>query len=116
MYTGAIGFFSPAREAVFGVPIRTVVLAHNRGEMGVGSGIVIDSEAEDEYRECLLKSEFLTRREEPFQLIESILWNDGYQLLLMHLERMETSATYFGFNFDARSRNCRAGRCCKTAR
>ncbi len=100
VYTGAIGFFSPAREAVFSVPIRTVVLANNRGAMGVGSGIVIDSQAEDEYRECLLKSEFLTRREEPFQLLESILWNDGYQLLPLHLERMESSATYFGFNFE----------------
>ena len=103
VYTGAIGFFSPAREAVFSVPIRTAVLAHNCGVMGVGSGIVIDSRAEDEYRECLLKSEFLTRREEPFQLLETILWdvwNDGYQLLPLHLERMESSATYFGFNFE----------------
>lgn len=100
VYTGAIGFFSPAREAVFSVPIRTVVLANNCGVMGAGSGIVIDSQAEDEYRECLLKSEFLTRREEPFQLLESILWSDGYQLLPLHLERMESSATYFGFNFE----------------
>ena len=71
VYTGAIGFFSPAREAVFSVPIRTVVLENNHGAMGVGSGIVIDSQAEDEYRECLLKFEFLTRREETFQLLES---------------------------------------------
>jgi para-aminobenzoate synthetase/4-amino-4-deoxychorismate lyase len=100
VYTGAIGFFSPAREAVFSVPIRTVVLANSLGMMGVGSGIVIDSQAEDEYRECLLKSEFLTRREEPFQLLESILWDDGYRLLPLHLERMEQSATYFGFTFE----------------
>jgi para-aminobenzoate synthetase/4-amino-4-deoxychorismate lyase len=100
VYTGAIGFFSPAREAVFSVPIRTVVLENNRGAMGVGGGILIDSRAEDEFRECLLKSEFLTRREKPFQLLESILWNDGYSLLPSHLKRMELSATYFGFNFD----------------
>ncbi len=100
VYTGAIGFFSPARESVFSVPIRTVVLANDRGVMGVGGGIVIDSQAEDEYRECLVKSEFLTRREEPFQLLESILWNDGYQLLPLHLERMESSATYFGFRYE----------------
>ena len=99
VYTGAIGFFSPTEEAVFNVPIRTVVLEGNQGVMGVGSGIVIDSQAEDEYRECLLKSEFLTSRNEPFQLIESILWNDGYKLLPLHLERMESSAAYFGFNF-----------------
>lgn len=100
VYTGAIGFFSPEREAVFSVPIRTAVLARTRGVMGVGSGIVIDSQADDEYRECLLKAEFLTRREEPFQLLESILWNNGYPLLPLHLERMEASATYFGFNFE----------------
>jgi len=100
VYTGAIGFFSPAREAVFSVPIRTVVLENDRGAMGVGSGIVGDSRAEDEFRECRLKSEFLTRSEEPFQLLESILWNDGYRLLPLHLERMESSATHFDFNFD----------------
>jgi para-aminobenzoate synthetase/4-amino-4-deoxychorismate lyase len=103
VYTGAIGFFSPAREAVFSVPIRTVVLENNRGAMGVGSGIVIDSRAEDEFRECLLKSEFLTSRDEPFQLLESILWNDAYSLLPLHLERMESSASYFGFNFDRKA-------------
>ena len=80
--------------------IRTVVLEYGRGTMGVGSGIVIDSQAEDEFRECLLKAEFLTRREEPFQLLESILWNDGYRLLGWHLERLESSAMYFGFGFD----------------
>jgi para-aminobenzoate synthetase / 4-amino-4-deoxychorismate lyase len=103
VYTGAIGFFSPAGEAVFNVPIRTVVLTNNQGAMGVGSGIVIDSRAEDEYRECLLKSEFLTSCEKPFQLLESILWNDGYSLLPLHLERMEASAAYFGFNFDRKA-------------
>jgi len=82
------------------VPIRTVVLDHGRGVIGVGSGIVIDSQAEDEFRECLLKSEFLIRHEKPFQLIESILWSDGYRLLPEHLERMQSSAAHFGFNFD----------------
>ena len=43
VYTGAIGFFSPAREAVFNVAIRTLVLEKNCGVMGVGSGIVSDS-------------------------------------------------------------------------
>jgi para-aminobenzoate synthetase / 4-amino-4-deoxychorismate lyase len=100
VYTGAIGFFSPQREAVFNVPIRTVALQNSHGEMGVGSGIVIDSEAEDEFRECLLKSEFLTRCDPPFQLMESILWDDGYRWLPLHLERMESSSAYFGFNFD----------------
>jgi para-aminobenzoate synthetase/4-amino-4-deoxychorismate lyase len=106
VYTGAIGFFSPHSEAVFSVPIRTVVLTGNRGEMGVGSGIVIDSRADEEYRECQLKSRFLTEslereaENEPFQLIESILWQDGYCRLSMHIERLELSARYFDFRFD----------------
>ncbi len=100
VYTGAIGFFSPVREAVFSVPIRTVVLENNHGTMGVGSGIVIDSQAEEEFRECMLKAEFLTRREEPFDLLESILWSDGYILLAEHLERMQLSAEYFEFKFE----------------
>jgi para-aminobenzoate synthetase/4-amino-4-deoxychorismate lyase len=103
VYTGAIGFFSPAQEAVFSVPIRTVVLENNCGMMGVGGGIVIDSQAKDEFHECQLKYEFLTRREEPFELLESILWNDDYSFLSLHLERMESSATYFGFNFERNS-------------
>jgi para-aminobenzoate synthetase/4-amino-4-deoxychorismate lyase len=100
IYTGAIGFFSPEGEAVFSVPIRTVVLENNRGVMGVGSGIVIDSRAEDEFHECWLKTQFLRRRESSFQLIESILWNDMFSLLELHLQRMESSAAYFGFIFD----------------
>lgn len=109
VYTGAIGFFSPHSEAVFSVPIRTLVLQKCWGTMGVGGGIVIDSRAQDEYQECLLKSRFLTERvaasrledpDEPFELLESILWHDGYQRLAMHLDRIENSARYFDFNFD----------------
>ena len=60
VYTGAIGFFSP-RQTVFNVAIRTLDLNGERGTMGVGSGIVIDSDPAEEFRECLLKAEFLTQ-------------------------------------------------------
>jgi para-aminobenzoate synthetase/4-amino-4-deoxychorismate lyase len=101
VYTGAIGFLSPSREAIFSVPIRTLVLEKGKGVMGVGSGIVIDSQADDEFRECSLKYEFLTRDAKEFQLLESILWIDGYTLLPFHLQRMGSSAVYFGFNFNS---------------
>lgn len=98
VYTGAIGFISPRREAVFSVAIRTLVLEGGEARMGVGGGIVADSVAEDEYRECLLKAAFLTRRHEDFRLIETLLWERGeYFLLALHLERLEASAEYFDF-------------------
>ena len=58
IYTGAIGFFS-RETAVFNVAIRTLEVNGDAARMGVGSGIVIDSVASQEYRECLLKAEFL---------------------------------------------------------
>jgi para-aminobenzoate synthetase/4-amino-4-deoxychorismate lyase len=65
--------------------------------MGLGSGIVIDSDGAAEYGECLLKAEFLTGTAERFSLIESLLWREGYPLLEMHLDRLTGSAEYFGF-------------------
>jgi para-aminobenzoate synthetase/4-amino-4-deoxychorismate lyase len=100
VYTGAIGFISPERSSVFNVAIRTLVMQNGEVTMGVGGGIVADSKPEDEYQECLLKAAFLTRRIEPFQLIETMLWDGEFKLLNLHLDRMESSALYFGFPFD----------------
>jgi para-aminobenzoate synthetase/4-amino-4-deoxychorismate lyase len=101
VYTGAIGFFAPGGESVFNVAIRTVLLSEGRGEMGVGSGITIDSVAQEEYRECCLKANFLTSPTPAFLLIETLLWDgERYPLLDLHLQRLEGSARYFGFAFD----------------
>jgi para-aminobenzoate synthetase / 4-amino-4-deoxychorismate lyase len=99
VYTGAIGYFSPGGEAVFSVPIRTVVLAGRQGEMGIGSGIVADSEPQNEWEECHLKSRFLTSPQPEFELIETMVWlpGEGYWLLDLHLERLLTAARRFGF-------------------
>ncbi len=99
IYTGAIGFFSQ-EQTVFNVAIRTLVLENGKASMGVGGGIVIDSEPSAEFRECQLKAEFLTRSPEPFSLIESMLWNGGYPLIDLHLDRLADSADYFGFECD----------------
>lgn len=102
VYTGAIGYLSPSGDALFNVPIRTVVLAGGRGEMGIGSGIVHDSEGEQEWQECQLKAAFLTRPSPDFQLIETLLWQaaGGYWLLAEHLDRLADAAGYFLFAFD----------------
>lgn len=94
---GAIGYFDPDGGAVFSVAIRTAVLKDGEARMRVGSGITWDSDAASEYAECLLKAQFLTRTSERFELIETMLWSDGYFLLDLHLERLRDSATYFDF-------------------
>ncbi len=99
VYTGAIGYFSRERT-VFNVAIRTLDLDGENAVMGVGGGIVIDSTAEEEFRECRLKAEFLSRADEPFSLIESLIWRGGYPLLDLHVDRIADSAEYFGFPFD----------------
>ncbi|MDD3619804.1 MAG: chorismate-binding protein [Desulfobulbaceae bacterium] len=103
VYCGALGFCGP-EEAVFNVPIRTVVLEGGNGEMGIGSGIVHDSGPEEEWRESLLKARFLTRPRPDFQLIETLLWHPGtgYWLLNEHMGRLADSAAYFLFPFDRR--------------
>ena len=101
VYTGAIGFAGPD-EMAFNVPIRTLVLENGQGEMGIGSGIVHDSDPQEEWGECLLKARFLTRPRPEFQLIETLLWRPckGYWLLEEHLERLESSAAYFLYSCD----------------
>ncbi len=102
VYTGAICFFSP-RQTVFNVAIRTVDLDGGQGTLGAGGGIVIDSNAAEEFRECMLKAEFLTRSSaqsaEPLSLIETMLWDGAYPLIDPHLDRLADSARYFGFPF-----------------
>ena len=100
IYTGAIGFISPQRSSVFNVAIRTLVVTGDAVTMGVGGGIVADSDPQEEYRECLLKASFLTRTRPPFRLIETLLWQRDYPLIALHLDRLHSSASYFYFAFD----------------
>jgi len=102
VYTGAIGYFAPSGDGVFNVPIRTVVIEGRRGEMGIGSGIVADSTARDEWRECLLKARFLTDPPPRFDLIETMFYDpeSGYLFEEQHIERLRRSADYLGFACD----------------
>lgn len=107
IYTGAIGYIAPHGDAVFNVAIRTIVINKNKGKMGVGSGIVWDSDSKNEYEECILKTGFLSDKgvhlyaNKDFKLIESILWANGkYRFLREHIKRLKDSARYFGFQFD----------------
>ncbi len=104
VYCGAIGRCSPDGSAQFNVAIRTAVIDRKgAGEMGIGSGIVADSDGPKEYAECLLKMKFLTDPVRRFELIETMLYvpGDGIWLRGYHLARLAASAAYFGFVYDA---------------
>ncbi|MDA5194929.1 aminodeoxychorismate synthase component I [Govanella unica] len=107
IYTGAIGYVTPDRDICLNVPIRTLTLtpdgpARWRGRLGIGSGIVADSEPDHEYEECLLKGRFLTDPLPDFDLIETFAWAPatGYQRLEAHLARLKASAQFFAFQYD----------------
>jgi para-aminobenzoate synthetase/4-amino-4-deoxychorismate lyase len=105
VYCGAIGRFSPDGSALFNVAIRTAIIdRQGAGEMGIGSGIVADSDGVKEYAECLLKMKFLTDPVRRFELIETMLYEPGKGIWLRgyHMARLAASAAYFGFVFDAR--------------
>nr|WP_294538683.1 aminodeoxychorismate synthase component I [uncultured Rhodoblastus sp.] len=60
-YCGAIGHIAPNGDMRFNVAIRTLTLDGRGGLVcPVGSAIVADSQAREEYAECLLKARFLT--------------------------------------------------------
>jgi para-aminobenzoate synthetase/4-amino-4-deoxychorismate lyase len=107
VYTGAVGYFAPGRKAGFAVAIRTIAWRRRPGRpalasFGTGGGIVWDSDAAAEYRECQAKALVLTRSPPPFSLLETLLWRprSGFFLLAGHLRRITASAAYFGFPCD----------------
>lgn len=103
VYCGTIGYITPERNAVFNVPIRTVIIDANEGtaRYGVGGGVTWDSTSEGEFRELQTKAEVLTVRSPEFQLLESMkLENGNYPLEAYHMARLKDSAAYFKFSVD----------------
>jgi para-aminobenzoate synthetase/4-amino-4-deoxychorismate lyase len=107
IYTGAIGAIDTAGDASFNVAIRTLTIEEGatRALLGLGSGVVADSNAAEEWDECLAKGAFVTAGEQPFDLIETMRFDPlaGLVLLERHLSRMKASAQAFGFEFDRHS-------------
>ncbi|MGB5532389.1 MAG: chorismate-binding protein [Acidimicrobiia bacterium] len=104
VYTGAIGFVAPSGgpgpRASFSVGIRTVVIDGESGdaEYGIGGGVTFDSDPQSEYEEAALKSRILTHGRSDFELVETMRWGPatGWFWLDLHLDRLESSAHYFG--------------------
>jgi para-aminobenzoate synthetase/4-amino-4-deoxychorismate lyase len=119
VYCGAVGYLAPSGSgeprANFSVAIRTVVVDSQSGtsEYGVGGGITYDSSPEAEYAEILAKARVLSSARPGFELLEAIRFepDEGFRHLSEHLERLRSSAQYFGFRFDTES----AAAACKHA-
>lgn len=101
VYCGAVGYISPQKDAVFNVPIRTVLINRktHQAVYGVGGGITWDSTTKDEYEEIVMKAALLTRDNPLFDLLESLkLENGTYFLFNLHMHRLKKTAQYFNFN------------------
>ena len=119
LYTGSIGWAVDGRMCA-NVAIRTVVLDPPVGDadvrtgvLGVGSGIVWDSNGSEEYAECLLKSDFLVKPDPGFTLFETLRLELPPEALMStlpldeifprvrrHVARLRQSAYALGFDFD----------------
>lgn len=105
IYCGAVGYLAPlgsgSPRADFNIAIRTVVVDVSTGlaEYGVGGGITHDSTASSEYDELVAKARVLTTRRPAFELFESLRHEPGrgFRHLAEHLDRLASSARYFGF-------------------
>ena len=111
-YCGAIGAIRADGSASFNVAIRTLRLTptengHGNAVLGVGAGIVADSDALAEWREAQIKAGFARAsgpdcRAPGFDLIETMRFDpeEGIALLEGHLARISASAHELGFAFD----------------
>ncbi|MCI3205029.1 aminodeoxychorismate synthase component I [Pandoraea capi] len=115
LYTGAIGWLDARTDDLqalgdfcLSVAIRTLELdapdvrGMRRGRLGVGAGIVLDSQAAEEREECKLKARFLSALDPGFEIFETMqaMQASGVAHLARHLARLQASAHYFGFRFD----------------
>jgi para-aminobenzoate synthetase/4-amino-4-deoxychorismate lyase len=113
LYTGAIGWIDAAADGVrcgdfcLSVAIRTLTLGAETGglrpaRLGIGAGIVADSEAAAEFDECRLKARFLTGLDPGFSLFETMFATreHGIRHFDLHLQRLASSAQALGFAFD----------------
>ena len=108
-YTGSMGWIEPPSDdgpgdAAFNVLIRSLDCREGQAaaRLGLGAGLVVDSVAADEWAECLLKGEFVSRAADLPDFIETMRFDpeEGVVELTRHLARMQRSARELGFRFD----------------
>jgi len=103
-YTGSMGWIEPGGDASFNVLIRTLAIADGQpaARLGLGSGLVVDSQGGNEWAECLAKGAFVTAAQPGIDLIETMRFDprDGVLELDRHLERLRQAASALGFRYN----------------
>ena len=101
VYCGAIGHISPESEGMFSVAIRTLTSRDGHLTLGSGGGIVWDSDSADEHEEAVLKTRFLSATSEhtaaAIEIIETMKWQGGIDLLDHHMARLQQTADRLGY-------------------
>ncbi len=120
-YCGALGWLDPNGDFAFSVPIRTVEIAedvqsHSRHfTLGVGAGITIDSDAQQEWEECQIKAAFLKELPSSTGLFETIAVITGSpQRVSAHLDRMSSSARSLGIPFQRKDAETHLNKFCSS--
>jgi para-aminobenzoate synthetase/4-amino-4-deoxychorismate lyase len=95
-YCGAVGAFAPDGSASFNVAIRTLTLRDGEGELGLGGGVVADSEPAREYAECRLKARFYDAARRPVAPFETLRATGGRVVRReRHVARLAAAARAF---------------------
>ncbi len=102
IYTGAICLLKPGGDLMASVPIRTAVLDRltQRATFSVGAGITSDSDAADEWAECLAKARVVRPAAVPAEaeLLETMRSDAGAIVRREgHVRRLLDSAALFGW-------------------
>ncbi|MDG1521996.1 MAG: aminodeoxychorismate synthase component I [Hellea sp.] len=98
-YCGSIGYIDPEGTACFNVGIRTIILKEGELRYNVGSGLVMDSDASDEYAECILKADVLKKQNS--EILETFLWQPrtGVKNFSQHKKRLIKTANELKYPF-----------------
>ncbi len=108
VYTGSIGYLIPERRGWWNVAIRTLQIDRTQcaGRLDAGGGIVSDSQAEEEWREVLLKTAFLKPALGVFACLETLRCGPEPSDVRAHVERLRATAEHFGIAFDDTELRC----------
>ncbi|MBF0620848.1 MAG: chorismate-binding protein [Magnetococcales bacterium] len=106
IYTGTIGVIAPNGQATFNVAIRTLLCQKDQqGRLGLGGGVVAESDPASEWQELKDKGHFLDSGDDldEIGLIETCFVdkNASMPFAEQHQKRMADSAKMLGIAFDA---------------